>query len=60
MFAQHSAEPVGRTLGIGGDRGVTAGFAFAVEVIAHRVEQVEIGIGALGGEILRRPRPGIE
>ena len=60
MLAQHRGEPVGRALAIGRDRGAPAGFLFCGQVIAHRVEQLHPGVGALGGEVSRRPGAGIE
>jgi len=36
------------------------GFAFGFEVIAHRLEQHHLRIGALGREIARRASAGIE
>ncbi len=59
-LAQHGGEPVGRALAEGGDRGLAAGFALGFEIVAHRLEQLDLGIGALGGEIAHRPRAGIE
>ena len=59
-LAQHRPETVGRAFAIGGDRGPAAGLLLGGEVVAHRFEQVDPGIGALGGEILRRPRAGVE
>jgi hypothetical protein len=58
-LAQHRGEPVGGTGAIGGNRGALAGFALGVEIVAHRLEQLDLRVGPLGGEILRRPRAGI-
>ena len=59
-LAQHRGEPVGRALAIGRDRGAPAGFMLGVEIVAHRVEQLHLGVGAFGGKTLCRPRPGID
>ena len=59
-LVQHGGEPVGRALAKGGDRGLAAGFALGVEIVAHRLEQHDVGVGALGCEIARRPRAGVE
>ena len=32
----------------------------SVEIVAHRIEQLDLGVGALGGEISHRPGAGIE
>ena len=60
VLAQHGGEPVGRAFAIGGDRGAAAGFLLGGEIVAHRVEQVDAGVGALGGEIFRRAGAGVE
>ena len=60
VLAQDGGEPVGRAFAIGGDRRAAAGFLLGGEIVAHRVEQVDPGVGALGGEIFRRPRAGVE
>ena len=36
------------------------GFTLSFEVVAHRVEQPDLGVGALQGETARRPAAGVE
>ncbi len=60
VLAQYRGEPVGRAFAVGGDHGALAGFLLGGEVVAHRVEQVEVGAGALGGEIFRGAGAGVE
>ena len=60
VLAQDGGEPVGRTFAIGGDRRAAAGFLLGGEIVAHGVEQVDPGVGALGGEVFRGAGAGVE
>src|SRR5436305_13557155 len=60
MLAQYGCEPVRGTLAVGRDRGMPARLAFGIQILADSVEQIGVGVGALGGKILGRPRPGIK
>ena len=60
MLPQHGCEAIGRAFGMGGDGGMAPGFALAVDILAHGIEQVEVRVGALCGEIFGRPRARIE
>src|SRR5207302_10492360 len=60
MLAQYGCEPVRGTLAVGRDRGMPALLAFGIQILADSVEQIGVGVGALGGKILGRPRPGIK
>src|SRR5271157_7604 len=59
-LAQHAEEPLGGALAEGGDRRPPTGFALCFQVISHRLEQHDVRIGALGGEIARRASPDVE
>ena len=59
-LAQHRRQPLGGAGAVRGDRRTLARFALAVEMVAHRLEQIDLRVGALGGEILRWPRASIE
>ena len=59
-LAKYGQQPVGRSGAERGDRYFAAGFPLGFEIIAHRLEQHDIRVGALGCEILRRAGTGIE
>ena len=58
--AEHGQQPVGRTGAERGNRGLTAGFALGCEVIADRLEQHDVRVGAFGCETAGRASAGIE
>src|SRR5438045_9541752 len=60
MLAQYGCEPVRGTLTVCRDRGMPARLAFGIQILADSIEQIGIGVGALGGKILGRPCPGIK
>ena len=59
-LAQHAEEPLGRALAKGGDGCLPAGFAFALEIIPHRLEQHNLRVRAFGGKVSRRPGAGVK
>ena len=59
-LAQHGQEALGGALAEGGDCRPPAGFALGREVVAHRLEERDVRIGALDREIARRAGAGIE
>src|SRR4029077_14243519 len=59
-LAQHGQEALGGAFAEGGDGGLSAGFALGLEIVAHRLEQHDVWIGAFDREIARRTGAGIE
>ena len=59
-LAQHGQETVGRARAECGDRGLAAGFSLGFEVVADRLEEHNVRVGALGREATRRAGAGIE
>ena len=60
VLAQHGSEPVGRAGAERRHRDLSAGASLRFEIGADRGEQPALRIGALDGEMARRPGAGIE
>ncbi len=57
---QHALDPVGGAGAVGQDERAAAGALLRREMIAHGVEHIELGIGALGGEVAAGARPRVD